>query len=38
MAANLNQLSVGLLVPRVGVGWARQDFEALGVSFHQRGT
>jgi alkanesulfonate monooxygenase SsuD/methylene tetrahydromethanopterin reductase-like flavin-dependent oxidoreductase (luciferase family) len=37
MAANLNQLSGGRLVLGVGVGWARQEFEALGVPFHQRG-
>jgi alkanesulfonate monooxygenase SsuD/methylene tetrahydromethanopterin reductase-like flavin-dependent oxidoreductase (luciferase family) len=38
MAANLNQLSEGRLVLGVGVGWARQEFEALGVPFQQRGT
>ncbi|MFF5176949.1 LLM class flavin-dependent oxidoreductase [Micromonospora sp. NPDC000316] len=38
MAANLNQLSGGRLVLGVGVGWARQEFEALGVPFRQRGT
>lgn len=37
MAANLNQLSGGRLVLGVGVGWARQEFEALGVPFHRRG-
>jgi alkanesulfonate monooxygenase SsuD/methylene tetrahydromethanopterin reductase-like flavin-dependent oxidoreductase (luciferase family) len=37
MAANLNQLSAGRLVLGVGVGWARQEFEALGVPFEQRG-
>jgi alkanesulfonate monooxygenase SsuD/methylene tetrahydromethanopterin reductase-like flavin-dependent oxidoreductase (luciferase family) len=37
MAANLNQLSGGRLVLGVGVGWARQEFEALGVPFEQRG-
>jgi alkanesulfonate monooxygenase SsuD/methylene tetrahydromethanopterin reductase-like flavin-dependent oxidoreductase (luciferase family) len=37
MAANLNQLSGGRLVLGVGVGWARQEFEALGVPFQQRG-
>jgi len=38
MAANLNELSGGRLVLGVGVGWARQEFEALGVPFQQRGT
>jgi alkanesulfonate monooxygenase SsuD/methylene tetrahydromethanopterin reductase-like flavin-dependent oxidoreductase (luciferase family) len=37
MAANLNQLSGGRLVLGVGVGWARQEFEALGVPFERRG-
>ncbi|MFE9688975.1 TIGR03619 family F420-dependent LLM class oxidoreductase [Micromonospora sp. NPDC005806] len=38
MAANLNRLSGGRLVLGVGVGWARQEFEALGVPFGQRGA
>jgi alkanesulfonate monooxygenase SsuD/methylene tetrahydromethanopterin reductase-like flavin-dependent oxidoreductase (luciferase family) len=38
MAANLNQLSGGRLVLGVGVGWARQEFEALGVAFERRGA
>ncbi|MEV6522444.1 LLM class flavin-dependent oxidoreductase [Longispora sp. NPDC051575] len=37
MAANLHQLSGGRLVLGVGVGWARQEFEALGVRFDRRG-
>jgi alkanesulfonate monooxygenase SsuD/methylene tetrahydromethanopterin reductase-like flavin-dependent oxidoreductase (luciferase family) len=37
MAANLNELSGGRLVLGVGVGWAAQEFEALGVPFRQRG-
>jgi alkanesulfonate monooxygenase SsuD/methylene tetrahydromethanopterin reductase-like flavin-dependent oxidoreductase (luciferase family) len=37
MAANLHQLSGGRLVLGVGVGWARQEFEALDVPFQQRG-
>ncbi|GAB3806876.1 LLM class flavin-dependent oxidoreductase [Micromonospora zhanjiangensis] len=38
MAANLNRLSGDRLVLGVGVGWARQEFEALGVPFRQRGA
>jgi alkanesulfonate monooxygenase SsuD/methylene tetrahydromethanopterin reductase-like flavin-dependent oxidoreductase (luciferase family) len=38
MAANLNQLSGGRFVLGVGVGWARQEFEALGVPFEKRGS
>ncbi|OXM65110.1 MULTISPECIES: LLM class flavin-dependent oxidoreductase [Amycolatopsis] len=38
MAANLNALSGGRLVLGVGVGWARQEFEALGVPFERRGA
>ncbi|MEV0757644.1 LLM class flavin-dependent oxidoreductase [Streptosporangium sp. NPDC050280] len=38
MAANLNRLSGGRLVLGVGVGWARQEFEALGVPFERRGA
>lgn len=37
MAGNLNDLSDGRLVLGVGVGGARQEFEALGVPFGERG-
>jgi alkanesulfonate monooxygenase SsuD/methylene tetrahydromethanopterin reductase-like flavin-dependent oxidoreductase (luciferase family) len=37
MAANLDRFSEGRLVLGVGVGWARQEFEALGVAFDRRG-
>ncbi|MEU0933837.1 LLM class flavin-dependent oxidoreductase [Embleya sp. NPDC005971] len=37
MAANLNELSDGRFVLGVGVGWARQEFAALGVPFERRG-
>ncbi|MFI9815390.1 LLM class flavin-dependent oxidoreductase [Saccharothrix variisporea] len=37
MAANLDALSGGRLVLGVGVGWARQEFAALGVPFAERG-
>ncbi|MGW3892586.1 LLM class flavin-dependent oxidoreductase [Micromonospora chokoriensis] len=38
MAANLNRLSGGRLVLGVGAGWARQEFEALGVPYQRRGA
>ncbi|GAB3467340.1 LLM class flavin-dependent oxidoreductase [Actinophytocola sediminis] len=38
MAANLNDLSGGRLVLGTGIGWARQEFAALGVPFHRRGA
>ncbi|GAA3705196.1 LLM class flavin-dependent oxidoreductase [Nonomuraea antimicrobica] len=38
MAANLNRLSGGRFVLGAGVGWARQEFEALGVPFGRRGA
>jgi alkanesulfonate monooxygenase SsuD/methylene tetrahydromethanopterin reductase-like flavin-dependent oxidoreductase (luciferase family) len=37
MAANLNDLSGGRFVLGTGVGWAREEFEALGVPFRERG-
>jgi alkanesulfonate monooxygenase SsuD/methylene tetrahydromethanopterin reductase-like flavin-dependent oxidoreductase (luciferase family) len=37
MAANLNQLSGERLVLGVGVGWAQEEFAALGVPFQRRG-
>ena len=37
MARNLDQLSGGRLVLGAGVGWARQEFDALGVPFTARG-
>ena len=38
MAANLDQVSGGRLILGVGADWAEQEFEALGVPFHQRGA
>lgn len=38
MAANLNDLSGGRFTLGVGIGWARQEFAALGVPFHRRGA
>jgi alkanesulfonate monooxygenase SsuD/methylene tetrahydromethanopterin reductase-like flavin-dependent oxidoreductase (luciferase family) len=38
MAANLADLSGGRLVLGVGVGWAKQEFTALGVPFERRGA
>src|SRR5579859_1525470 len=37
MTANLDQLSGGQLIVGVGAGWARAEFEALGVPFQHRG-
>ncbi|MEU6234339.1 LLM class flavin-dependent oxidoreductase [Kitasatospora sp. NPDC047058] len=37
MAGDLDRLSGGRLVLGVGVGWARQEFDALGVPFAERG-
>ncbi|BCJ38579.1 F420-dependent oxidoreductase [Actinocatenispora thailandica] len=37
MATNLHQLSGGRFVLGVGVGWARQEFAALGLPFTSRG-
>jgi len=38
MAANLDRLSGGRLIFGIGVGWARQEFEALGLPFERRGA
>ena len=38
MAANLDRLSSGRLILGIGAGWAKQEFEALGVPFHRRGA
>ena len=38
MAANLDRLSGGRFILGVGAGWARQEFEALGVPFARRGA
>ena len=36
--ANIDQLSNGRLIFGVGVGWAQQEFAALGVAFERRGA
>jgi probable F420-dependent oxidoreductase len=36
--ANIDQLSGGRLIFGVGVGWAQQEFEVLGVPFERRGA
>jgi probable F420-dependent oxidoreductase len=36
--ATIDQLSGGRLIVGVGVGWAQQEFEVLGVPFHRRGA
>ena len=38
LGANVDQLSGGRFILGVGVGWATQEFAALGVPFHQRGA
>ncbi len=38
MVANIDQLSGGRFILGVGVGWARQEFETLGVPFSRRGA
>jgi probable F420-dependent oxidoreductase len=36
--ASLDVLSGGRLIVGIGVGWAEAEYEALGVSFHERGA
>ena len=38
LGANLDRLSGGRFILGVGVGWARQEFEALGLPFGRRGA
>lgn len=38
LAANLDQLSGGRFIFGVGVGWAKEEFAALGVPFNRRGA
>ncbi|MCZ6874380.1 MAG: LLM class F420-dependent oxidoreductase [bacterium] len=38
VGANVDQLSGGRFILGVGVGWAQDEFEALGVPFHRRGA
>lgn len=38
MASNIDQLSGGRFVLGVGVGWAQQEYRALGVPFGKRGA
>ena len=37
-SANIDQLSGGRLILGVGIGWAQQEFQALGVPFKSRGA
>src|SRR3984893_18326616 len=38
MAANIDHLCRGRFILGVGVGWTKQEFQALGVPFEQRGA
>jgi probable F420-dependent oxidoreductase len=38
MAATLDRISGGRLIFGIGVGWARQEFEVLGLPFEKRGA
>src|SRR5499426_592280 len=38
LAANIDRLSGGRFIFGVGVGWAKQEFEALGLPFERRGA
>jgi probable F420-dependent oxidoreductase len=38
VCANVDQLSGGRFILGVGIGWAQQEFQALGVPFAQRGA
>lgn len=38
MVANLDRLSGGRLILGIGLGWARQEFDALGIPFERRGA
>jgi len=38
VGANLDRLSGGRFILGVGVGWAREEFEALGIPFDKRGA
>src|SRR5712664_1643920 len=38
LAANVDRLSGGRFIFGVGVGWAKQEFEALSVPFERRGA
>jgi probable F420-dependent oxidoreductase len=38
LGANLDRLSGGRFILGVGVGWAREEFEVLGVRFEKRGA
>jgi probable F420-dependent oxidoreductase len=38
IGANLDRIANGRLILGVGVGWAKQEFDALGIPFHRRGA
>lgn len=38
IGANLDRLSNGRFILGVGIGWAKKEYDALGIDFHRRGA